>query len=957
MPIFKRSESDRLNEINLIIEFLQNDNNLEKLAQETREKTLKEAQIDFSLIDNGEIFINEKESFLNRLNKNLKEIFTSKFNSCSFLLDAVPPMYGRCEIRRQCTLSELDDYIKFYIRKLLYEELIDFKNAEEYYLKLPKEVYSNINRQDIFAMSNIGNILKNKPELSNIPPDALTLLASYFRNKPRNFDYALQTYYLLPKSFSILFNKFSDPFFYYNNFAFRTLQQSENKKLLHLIDEDIYKTNKLFSKMPHSNILQLYVKIYSETSFSDNNEINSQKYINTKNEFEDEEDFLIYNLDKKYKELPQIQRNKVKEVLFGINWNDSISNPVTSIINVLPFIQDTSFFIDFINKAPETQDLLLKNITKSTGIHSGIPSPKRTKEMVDLEKIIIEHFSLNDFSTELQEQYMQLCVKSLKDYENPETIKEMMQNEHELLSNISRYPSFYDLICNNYKDIPNIKNLINKITRHKEGTPEFEEVLQRALISPNLISVDTKNYNDFIDIIEKFPQDPRHFKALSEKSSSTWFSDINQEDIDNVAKILSWFKSDWRRVLTIYSQKEGRDFVDSIHGFGNVLPNKTGASPKGLAQYFFQWSRKADFLTLTEVMGLWNEVKPEDLSKPPRELMIDLMRRVGTFKDAKHPEFYVETIRHQGKIDQDAYNEIENAFSESQTVPLPEWTQNIVVTEKSLNNKVYTGRFLPRSDTRGLHLGEYTNCCQHPGGVGEACAYHGQLSPYGAFFVIEDEKKNILAQSWVWEAKERTQDERGTVYSVCFDNIETKGAQGREELIIRIYEKAAKLMKADTIHIGEGYTKVNLNHLPEASKDAKKDKKQVLIDDESIIDPKINGYWDSDPQTAKPGYLTPVDYGDYSDSEDMQRVLKKNGNVNELPVNAVLTVADDEDDDDTGNEAMVKPLPRDWHIQNPYANPRQAYRALLLARYAEHKGFFRLSDKFTYLAGKIFKEL
>jgi len=34
-------------------------------------------------------------------------------------------------------------------------------------------------------------------------------------------------------------------------------------------------------------------------------------------------------------------------------------------------------------------------------------------------------------------------------------------------------------------------------------------------------------------------------------------------------------------------------------------------------------------------------------------------------------------------------------------------------------------RKLSREDPRGLFLGKYTDCCQHPGGTGESCAWHG----------------------------------------------------------------------------------------------------------------------------------------------------------------------------------------------------------------------------------------
>ncbi len=61
---------------------------------------------------------------------------------------------------------------------------------------------------------------------------------------------------------------------------------------------------------------------------------------------------------------------------------------------------------------------------------------------------------------------------------------------------------------------------------------------------------------------------------------------------------------------------------------------------------------------------------------------------------------------------------------------------------------------LPDGDLRGLFLGEIVDCCQHLAEAGAACATHGFLSENGGFYVLEDAKKNIVAQSWAWRGKE-----------------------------------------------------------------------------------------------------------------------------------------------------------------------------------------------------------
>lgn len=91
----------------------------------------------------------------------------------------------------------------------------------------------------------------------------------------------------------------------------------------------------------------------------------------------------------------------------------------------------------------------------------------------------------------------------------------------------------------------------------------------------------------------------------------------------------------------------------------------------------------------------------------------------------------------------------------------------------------YRCYILDKDDPRGIFLGEYTGCCQHPKGAGKECAEHGHKSSEGAFFVIEKQGK-IVAQSWVWRLEN----------TLVFDNIE--GGYGDKEVLADLYYQAAK---------------------------------------------------------------------------------------------------------------------------------------------------------------------
>ena len=96
----------------------------------------------------------------------------------------------------------------------------------------------------------------------------------------------------------------------------------------------------------------------------------------------------------------------------------------------------------------------------------------------------------------------------------------------------------------------------------------------------------------------------------------------------------------------------------------------------------------------------------------------------------------------------------------------------------------YRAYILCKNDPRGLFLGDLTNCCQHPGGVGASCAWHGQENPNHGFFVVESTKGDVISQSWVWH----NPDEGG----ICFDSIESKGLGNRRDVVQRLYSRFAE---------------------------------------------------------------------------------------------------------------------------------------------------------------------
>jgi hypothetical protein len=135
-------------------------------------------------------------------------------------------------------------------------------------------------------------------------------------------------------------------------------------------------------------------------------------------------------------------------------------------------------------------------------------------------------------------------------------------------------------------------------------------------------------------------------------------------------------------------------------------------------------------------------------------------------------------------------------------------TTSIFPADMSFQSNGYAGRFEPRSSGLAPFIGELTDCCQHVGGAGEACAIDSQMNPTSGLFVVRDRDGRIVAQSWVWFDSGRD--------GVCFDNIEwAHGAltndakEARGKTIQEVYKNAANHL-AETwgvdVTVGVGYT-------------------------------------------------------------------------------------------------------------------------------------------------------
>lgn len=245
-------------------------------------------------------------------------------------------------------------------------------------------------------------------------------------------------------------------------------------------------------------------------------------------------------------------------------------------------------------------------------------------------------------------------------------------------------------------------------------------------------------------------------------------------------RLLLTFGNKWQEWLSNASKKINSSYHDATYW----LPLK---KTQGLSEFLLanlDKFNKQSLPTFSAIVANWDGIKDRSL-KTFEEVLLYLTQTI--YKNAKSTEFALESKK--WNLPKDCYEEFEKHYLNG--TKKPDFYPSI-----NIEYEGYIGRFLKRSDPRGLYLGDYTNCCQHPTGAGEKCAIYGQVSYNSGFFVVE-KNNTILSQSWCWYSNT----------GFTFDNVESKGLSPQQnEIVVKIYEKCAEILKLKhgVVNIGLG---------------------------------------------------------------------------------------------------------------------------------------------------------
>jgi len=229
----------------------------------------------------------------------------------------------------------------------------------------------------------------------------------------------------------------------------------------------------------------------------------------------------------------------------------------------------------------------------------------------------------------------------------------------------------------------------------------------------------------------------------------------------------------------------------ALHDHTEWLPLVRPSRLKGLAAVLFKY-RGGNQQDLRTLAAGWAKLDEEEKGLPSlKQLVLAVRGKVYMGATGVLKPFGTECARwgaSQAQFDQWSIQ-----WAESHKIPhaFPH------LVDKVWEHEGMRGYFIPRHDPRGLFLGMHTNCCQHPAGEGKTCAWHGQESPHGGFFVWEN-SKGVQAQAWVWTTKGG---------DTCFDNVECMSYDsGLRTKVVTILNSVAKEL-GGVVTLGLGYDK------------------------------------------------------------------------------------------------------------------------------------------------------
>lgn len=488
------------------------------------------------------------------------------------------------------------------------------------------------------------------------------------------------------------------------------------------------------------------------------------------------------------------------------NFRSRNRNP-NSMIKLFDDIIDASIYNLRESESCRTAQLLAGNDLTSF-------TPKKLAEYSVLSSIVgtvIESIYFKEY----QDFANFLHSKFLYDIQ-PENIQEYISqgviSEEEINNLYPRYFSLDSVLTQNLDHYNDLKTKFTKyfvdhyldkslVTYKQNANVLYQSILDIKISKEEFESILRKLFNtqeSYVPI--KFPSYLTSNSLMYIKNSTA--SNKIIESIKNATAIIQIFNKLAEPMLDLYSKKQyGKSYADltpdkkkdAIHDLANTLPDNINQEMVGFGQYFINNYSQSNKIKLKLIGNTWssyinifdenNKIIGEYLVRELagqhnidelfKKIKLSSMAELIEDVDPKNDDFLLEFVNHYGPGSDDnysteeqklIYSTTEKVYIEGLSVPLPDWASFDKTLKKDKRNKIRL-RFLPRTDTRGMFIGQYAECCQHPTSYAASCAFDGQANPNSAFMSIE------LNDEWIGAGYVWTNSEGG----LCIDSIETVG--------------------------------------------------------------------------------------------------------------------------------------------------------------------------------------
>lgn len=486
-----------------------------------------------------------------------------------------------------------------------------------------------------------------------------------------------------------------------------------------------------------------------------------------------------------------------------------------------------------------------------------------------------------------------LHTKSLYDIQ-PENIREYINqglfSEEEINNLFPKYFSLDSVLTQNLDQYNNIKdkfikyfvdNYFDKSLVSIHGTKSDLLVVNQSIWDVKISkeefeSILRKLFNSQESYIPiKFPSYLTSHTLMNIKNSTSHFKVV--ENIKNATAIIQIFNKLAEPMLDLYSKKQyGKSYADltpdkkkdAIHDLANTLPDNINQELVGYGQYFINNYSQQNRIKLKLIGNTWStyinifdennkiigEYLVRDLAKQHsieelfKKIKLSSMAELIEDVDPKNDDFLLEFVNHYGVGSDENYSTedqkiiylaTEPIYIEGLSVPLPDWASFDKTLQKDKRNKIRL-RFLQRTDTRGMFIGQYSECCQHPTSYAASCAFDGQTNPNSAFMSIELNDEWIGA-GYVWTNKDG---------GLCIDSVETIGNElfhstTNKELFKKLLIEFSSSLGDRVLTMGRG--KINFNEFEE-------DDDPLLNSDKSVIRKYENYLRDFTPDNTSEMY-------------------------------------------------------------------------------------------------------